>query len=184
MAHAIKSRNGLHKAYNRAPASIRGYFKHMPELIDAFAYTVCLAYAFAQLALAQNMALYCGFVKLFRADAELARRAVGTHHMTREGFVDLYKVVFGFDLPQSAASALKTAEEMRDHVMHGKPTTDDRIRNAIARVLEYAAAINQQLKGSCGVEPFGELRGFAGAAKKLDKRTTRFMLKGMGFALG
>jgi len=183
MAHAIKSKNGLQKAYSRAPAGILGYFKHMPQRLDAFPYTVCLAYAFAQLELAQNMALYCGVVKIYRADAELARRAVGTHHMTREGFADLYKVVFGVDLPQSAASALKTAEETRDHVMHGKPTTDDRLRNAIARVLEFAEAINQQLKGCCGVEPFGELRGFAGAARKLDKRTTRFMLKGMGFAM-
>ena len=67
--------------------------------------------------------------------------------------------------------------------MHGKPTTDDRLRNAIARVLEYAEAINAQLNKEHGLRPFGDLRGFSGRAKKHEKKTTRFMLKGMGFAI-
>ncbi|MCH8187002.1 MAG: hypothetical protein IH862_12980, partial [Chloroflexi bacterium] len=136
-----------------------------------------------QMELGQNMALYCGVVKVYKANAAIASNAVSTHHMTREGFVALYETIFGFSLPNTAAQALKTAEDTRDAVMHGKPATDRRLRNAIARILEYAQAINKQLHGAHQLRPFGDLRGFSGRAKKLPKSTTRFMLKGMGFTI-
>jgi len=183
MPAQIKSKRGLLKSYDGCSTGVREYFEHIPTLVEQYPLDVVLAYAFARLELGQNMALYCGAVKVHKANAEVATKAVSTHHMTREGFVDLYATVFGFDLPSSAAKALKTAEDTRDAVMHGKRATDDRLRNAIARVLEYAEAINGQLSKKHQLRPFGNLRGFSGRAKKLGKSTTRFMLKGMGFTL-
>ncbi len=181
MAKMIKSKPGLLKVYKACSKELQDYFAHLPKLLEAFPMDVSLAYMFARLELGQNMALYCGAVKLHKANAELARTALGSHHMTREGFLALYKTVFGFDLPKAARDELKIAEDTRDTVMHGKPTSDDRIRNAIGNVLEYAEAINKQLHEKHKLRPFGKLRGFSGRAKKLDKRTTRFLLKGMGF---
>ena len=183
MPTQIKSKKGLLKACNGCSKEVGEYFEHIPSLIEGYPLDVVLAYAFARLELGQNMALYCGAVKVHRANAELAIRAVSTHHMKREGFVALYETVFGFGLPTVAAKALKTGEDTRDAIMHGKPATDDRLRNAVARVLEYAEAINGQLHKKHGLKPFGKLKGFAGASKKLSKETTRFMLKGMGFTL-
>lgn len=183
MATQIKSKPGLLNAYSACSVEVRNYFEHIPKLLNEFPMDVCLAYAFARLELGQNMALYCGVVKIYWANAELARNAVGTHHMTREGFVALYETVFGFGLPEAAHQDLKAAENARDLVMHGKPPGDDQIRNAIARVLDYAEAVNKQLHEKHKLKPFGDLRGFSGAAQKLDKRTTRFLLKGMGFSL-
>ena len=183
MATQIKSKPGLLKAYKACSEEVREYFKHLPKLLDQFPMHVCLAYVFARLELGQNMALYCGAVKVHRANAELAKTAVGTHYMTREGFVGLYKTVFGFDLPKVAHTDLETAESTRDDVMHGKSASSERIRNAIARVLEYAEAVNKQLNGKHHLRPFGNLKGFSGASKKLGKGTTRFLLKGMGFTL-
>ena len=183
MTKQIKSKRGLVNVFNRCSADVQKYYEHFPKLLDDFPLDVGLAYCFARLELGQNMALYCGVVKVYRANAALARNAIGTHHMTRESFVKLYKTVFGLNLPVDAAKALKTAEDTRDVVMHGKTATEDRLRNAIARVLEYSDAINKQLNNECGLRPFGDLRGFAGRSTKLDKRTTRFMLKGMGFTV-
>lgn len=67
--------------------------------------------------------------------------------------------------------------------MHGKPASDDKIRNAIARVLEYAEEVNNQLHSTNKTKPFGPLKGFAGRLKKLDAKTTRYMLRGMGFTI-
>lgn len=183
MATDIKSKKGLLRLLKKSSPEIQQYFEHLPRLLDGFPLHVALSYAFARLELGQNMALYCGVVKVHRAHAEVARAAVGTQHMTREGFVSLYRAVFDRDLPKVAASALKTAELTRDAVMHGKDAADDRIRNAIARVIEYADAVNNELQRDFGIRPFGNLKGFAGRAKKLDQRTSRFMLKGMGFNL-
>lgn len=183
MLSQIKTKSGLLKVYLACSSPVRSYFEHLPKLLNQFPLDVTLSYAFTRLELAQNMALYCGVVKVHRADAKLASNAISTHHMTREGFVKLYSTVFGFDLPKGAAQALKTAEDTRDAVLHGKPATQERLRNAIARVLEYAEAINAQLSDKHNLRPFGDLRGFSGRAKKLEKTTTRFMLKGMGFPL-
>jgi len=183
MAKQIKTKVGLLKIFNGCSDRVKSYFEHLPKLLDNFPLEVTLAYCFARLELGQNMALYCGVVKLHRANTEIASSVVSTHQMTRPGFLKLYQTVFGFDLPKAAATSLKTAEDTRDTVMHGKRTSDDRLRNAIARVLEYSDAMNSQLNQKCGLRPFGNLRGFAGRMVKLDPRTTRFMLKGMGFTL-
>jgi hypothetical protein len=183
MAKQISSKPGLVNAYNDCTQEVRDYFEHIPKLLDEFPMDVCLAYVFARLELGQNMALYCGVVKIHKANAELARKAVGIQHMTRDLFVTLYKTVFGVDLPAAAHADLEAAEKTRDTVMHGKSATDDRIRNAISRVLEYAEAMNTQLDAQHGLKPFGSLQGFSGKSKKLDKQTTRFMLKGMGFSI-
>lgn len=183
MPTAIKSKNGLKKAYESSPAEVRDYFQHLPKLLQDYPLDVCLAYAFSRLELGQNMALYCGVVRIHKVNTELARNAVGAHHLTRKSFVTLYKTVFDIDLPKTAHADLKSAEGTRDSIMHGKRASDDNVRNAIARVLEYATEINQQLSKKHGLKPFGNLKGFAGRAKKLDKRTSRFVLKGMGFTI-
>jgi hypothetical protein len=183
MPTEIKSKKGLLKAHRDCSDEVRTFFEYIPKLIDEFPMHVCLAYVFSRMELGQNMALYCGTVKLFRANSEIAKSAVGTHHMTREEFVRLYKTIYGFDLPETAAKDLKVAERTRDLIMHGKNSTDENIRNAIARVLEYAEEVNTHLSTKFKIKPFGSLKGFSGRAKKLDKKTTRYMLKGMGFSI-
>ena len=68
--------------------------------------------------------------------------------------------------------------------MHGGAASADRLRNAIGRVLEFSEAVNSQIQQHHGFRPFrGNWQGFAGALQKLDNRTTRSMLKGMGFGI-
>ena len=183
MATRIKTKKGLKSLYENCSEEVRHHFAHLPKLLEEFPMDVCLAYVFARVEFGQNMALYCGSVRVHRVNAEIARNAVGTHHMTRESFIQLYKTVFDCDLPKSAHADLKTAERIRDLIMHGKGATSDQIRNAIARALEYADEVNSQLNRKHGLRPFGSLKGFAGRAKKLDTRTSRFLLKGLGFTL-
>ena len=183
MPTQIKSKPGLKNAFSNCSQEVRDYFQHIPKLLDDFPMDVCLAYVFARLELGQNMALYCGAVRIHKANAEVAWNAVSTQHMNRESFVLLYKTVFDVDLPAAAHADLKNAETTRDMIMHGKKTSDDKTRNAIARVLEYAEEINKQLHAKHGLKPYGSLKGFAGKSRKLDERTSRFLLKGMGFAI-
>ena len=179
----IYTLKGLHKFFDRCSDEVRSHFEHLPHLVDQFPYAVGLAYMFHRLELGQNMALYCGVVKLHRANSTVAKSALNSHHMTRAGFADLYRTIFDIELPREAKKELRTAENIRDTIMHGGKTSSDRTRNAIARVLEFAEAVNKQLNKECSLEPFaGYWRGFAGRSKKLDPRTTRFMLKGMGFS--
>jgi len=180
---AVKSKPGLLNRFNAAPAEIRAYFEHVPKLIADFPLDVCLSYVFAQVERAQNSILYCGVVKLHRADATLARTAIDVHHMTRPEFKAKFETVLGKAIPPATSDLLAKAEDARDRVMHGKQTTDEEKRNAVASVLDYAEAINQLVSSIAGFKPFGDLRGFKGAAQSLDKSTTRWLLKGMGFTI-
>lgn len=184
MAKDIRSKRGLLNMLNRCSDEVQEHFEHLESLINNYPLNVALGYVFSRLELGQNMALYCGAVKLHRANSEIARNAINTHHMTRDGFMELYKTIYDVNLPEQAREDLKTAEKTRDTVMHGGEATDKRLRNAIGLVLEYAEVVNKRLNNKYQIKPFsGSLRGFAGRSVKLDKRTTRFMLKGMGFGI-
>jgi len=142
---------------------------------------IALAYVFSKLELAHNMALYCGITKLHRADSGLARRAVQGHHMTRKDFREKYTVIYDKAMPESTSGLLLQAEAVRDRVLHGKKATNDQMRNAIAHVLAYACELNDLTQAQGGPKPFGDLRGFKGPSQSLEKSTTRWMLRGMGF---
>lgn len=132
---------------------------------------------------AQNRALYCGVVKLHCADSTVADAAVNCQYLTRDGFLALYKNVFGHPLSAATSAKIKDAEKIRDRVVHGKAVSDPDLRQAIVEVLEYAAAMNTDINSIAGFKPFGDLRGFKGRAQGLAKPTTRWLLKGLGFAI-
>lgn len=177
---SVKTLKGLKKKYEGCSAKVRGYFPHFEKLAEEFSYDVVLSYVFGLVELAQNMTLYCGIVKLHRADATLARKAIDVYHITRNGFHDKVTIVYGKPIPPATVSKLKSAEKVRDKVMHGKKCSDADKREALASVLEYAEEVNAFLKKEAGIEPFGDLRGFKGRAASLDKSTTRWILLGMG----
>ena len=180
----IHSIPGLKNLFNGCSQEIRTHYEHLLSLLDSYPLEVALGYMFHRLELGQNMALYCGVVKLHRASSTVARNAMDTQHMTRKEFETLYKTVLNVDLPSAAKQELRTAEKTRDTIMHGGSASADRLRNAIGRVLEFSEAVNRQIQQRHSFKPFkGNWQGFAGALQKLDNRTTRFMLKGMGFSI-
>lgn len=65
--------------------------------------------------------------------------------------------------------------------MHGKPPAASEVRNAIAQVLDYTRDFDALVHRLAGFHPCGDLRGFKGAKAPLDKATTGWVLKGMGF---
>lgn len=68
MTTKIKSRKGLLKVYKSRSQDVRDFFEHLPRLLDHFPLDLSLAYMFARLELGQNQTLYCGVVKVYRAD--------------------------------------------------------------------------------------------------------------------
>ena len=181
---APPSYKAILKQYNESTGNVRGYFSELPSLLkDNYSYEVSLAYLFLETERAHNRTLYCGVVKLHHADSSIADTIVNAQHITREGFLDLYKNIFSKRLPDAINSRLKKAEKIRDRVIHGKGASDPEMRQAHVDVIEYAETMNNELKTIAGFEPFGDLRGFKGRADSLDKQTSRWLLKGIGFTV-
>jgi hypothetical protein len=177
------SYKALLKKYDSCPQGLRDYFSHFPGLIQNYPYEVCLAYLFLRTEMAQNRTLYCGVVKLHHAHSVIAQNALNAQHLTRDGFLKLYENVFGEVLPQVISDKLKQAETIRDKVVHGKSIADPKMREAMYDVLDYAESINSHLQTKVDFQPFGDLRGFKGRGTPLDKSTSHWLLKGMGFAI-
>lgn len=177
------SRRGLQRRFESAPQKVKEHLKDLPALLLELPLEVALAYVFARVELAHNNALYCGVVKIHKANREIARSAVDAHHMTRQEFHARFETVFGRALPEAVLQRLETAEGVRDKVMHGKRTLEREKREAIGSVISYAEGFNEFVGGLAGFRPFGDLRGFKGRGKSLPKATTRWVLKGMGFDL-
>lgn len=180
----IPSYKALQKCYDSKSAEVKGHFGHLPALIkDDWPYEIAIAYVFLKIEQAQNRSLYGGVVKVHRCNAEFARRLMNYQHLTRDGFKQLYKNVFGRALPTAVADLMADAEKSRDKVIHGKDVSDSELRGAIADVLEYAEVFNTEVNDVAGFKPLGDMRGFKGRAEPLDKRTTKWLMRGLGFGV-
>lgn len=167
--------------YDNCPAEVRGYFDALPGLVRDYGWEVTLSYQFGRVELAHNMTLYCGVVKLHQVDAQLARRAVESHHITRDHFKELFETIFGKKIRKSIADRLEQASKARDKVLHGKTAEPKDLRQAVVEVLDYSVDFNDFVQSIAGFRPFGSLRGFKGRAKPLGKSTSRWVLRGVGF---
>lgn len=179
-----KTKVSLKSLYKSAPEEVQFYFEHLPDLLDNFPLDVSLAYLFSRVELAHNMALYCGVVKIHRADAKLARAVVEKHFLTRNEFRELFQSIYGSKVDSAAKGYMDEAEKVRDKVIHGKSTSEQDKRTAICCVLYYAVKLNEQTDKITKLKLFGKLQGFKGRKKTLDKATTRWLLKGIGLAAG
>jgi hypothetical protein len=178
---AFPSYKALIAHYGTTAPEVQFFFKDLPELLrSSFGWEVVIAYQFIRLETGLNRTLYGGVVKLHRADANTADSKLGKLHITRDSFPELFKNVYGAPLPASVTSKIKFAETIRDRCVHGKRIAEPDARTAVADVLDYASALNFRVFGHASFYPFGDMRGFKGAAQPLPPDTTYWLLKGMG----
>jgi hypothetical protein len=178
-----KSRRGLINRFNELTAETAEHFQHVPSLVNDYPLPVCLAYVFSQLELAQNRTLYQGVVKLHRVNKDIAHAAIGTHHMTRKGYESIFANIFESTIPHDLSERLRAAEAVRDNVMHGKSVTEAKVRSGISDALLYTDGLYIIMRDQHSLKVCGNYQGFSGRAKKHDRKTSRLILKGLGFSL-
>lgn len=174
-----KTYKGVIDRFKHSPKEIRDYFFPSIELITHYPLQVTLAYMFSCVEMAHNMTLYCGVVKLHRADSEVAWSAINSLHIRRESYRKLYETIFGKPLNKEIISKISEAEKIRDKVMHGKDVSQEEMRKAVFRLIEYSELFNDYTFQLASFRPFGNLRGYKGRAEPLSKSTTKWLLKGM-----
>ncbi len=180
---SIPTYKALLKCYEARSEPVRSHFAHLPKLIKDLPYEIAIAYSFLKIEQAQNRALYGGVVKVHRCNAEFAGRIMNLQHLTRPGFKDLFKNVFGKPLQAATAEKIADAEAIRDKVIHGKQVSDGELREAVADVLMYAEDFNAEVQALAAFNPLGDMRGFIGRAETLDKRTSKWLMRGLGFGV-
>jgi hypothetical protein len=162
------------------PPTLKKYLEHFPKLVAAdLPFEVAIAYLFQRLERAHRRALYGGIIKKHSANAELTDRIISRTRLTRDEFDALFERVFGSPVPTLAKMLREDAEKIRDRSMHGGEVDDPPLRKAIKDVLGYFESFNAHVQKVGGFEPCGDMRGLTGAGAKLEKGTTRWILKGL-----
>ena len=59
------------KFYEQAPDEVKGYFSHLPTIIEKVSWEVAISYLFSRVELAQNNTIYCVIVKIHQVDSTL-----------------------------------------------------------------------------------------------------------------
>ena len=168
------------KLYDALSPTLKKYLEHFPKLVSTdLPFEVVIAYLFQRLERAHRRAIYGGIIKKHSTDANLTNLTVSKAHLTRKEYDALFKRIFGSPLSQLAEALRNDAEGIRDKSMHGTEVDDPPLRKAIKDVLEYFEAFNEHVHKAGGFEPCGDMRGLTGATGKLEKETTRWILKGL-----
>ncbi|MBU2783870.1 hypothetical protein HAP99_11925 [Acidithiobacillus caldus] len=168
------------KHFAAAPKEVQNYFPEFHELVQNYPFDVSISYVFSRVEAAKHMTIYCGIVKLHWTDSVLTREMVEKDHMSRGRFRDLFKTVFGKQIDERLLEKLSKAEAVRDKVAHGKEWTEAQARTALIDILDFATEFNKFVENEAGFKPFGDLRGFKGRKEALPKKTTEWVLRGMG----
>lgn len=169
--------------YEALPEEIRSYLDEYPRLLEDFSWKVTVGYVFTQLEAAHRVALYCGAAKLHRVDSELAWTAIDRWDMKRKEFSQVFKAIFDCEIGDSLAKLLRDAEEVRDKNMHGKTVQEADQRLCQIRTLDYLEGFHDLVRSTGVASPFEDLRGFKGATQPLEAKTSRLVLKGLGFPM-
>src|SRR3546814_20094524 len=116
---------------------IKSYFEAIPDLIEGYVWEVSLAFMFTRVEKAMNRMLYCGVVKLHRANSTTASVMVNKHHMTRREFKRLFSKVFGTAVLKELNEILAEAEKVRHKVVLGTALNAAEMRHATVGLIEY-----------------------------------------------
>ena len=171
------------RVYNGCSDPIRNFYCNFEGLLNDYEYEVSVAYVFLKLEQAYNRCLYGGVRKLHKVNAEIASTIMQKQHLTREGFLRLFENVFSQPLNSDVVKKIKFAEKVRDKIIHGKSVQDADKRKCLTDVLQYSREIEREVENIGGFNPFGDMRGVTGRAKPLEKSTSRWVMKGLGFAI-
>jgi len=177
------SYKSLNHKFNEQPSHIKKFFDHLPKLLKEFNYDVSIAYCFFKLEQAYNRTLYGGARKLHKVNADVISHVLDQQHLTRDGFLDFYEVILGKPIPKETQTKIKFSEKIRDRIIHGKTVPDVDSRKCLADLLDFVAELDREVQAAASFTPFGDMRGMTGQAASLDKSTTRWVLKGMGFSV-
>jgi hypothetical protein len=178
-----RSWKGVRNAFQAAPDQVSSYYESLPSLLEEYVWEVSVAYAFLKIEKTHNYILYAGVRKIHRAEATVASKLIDSHHLTRRGFETLFENIFGVPIPREINSILKEAEKVRDKVIHGKSVNAKDQRKALMLILKYSIDIEEFIQGHAGFSPFSsDRRGLTGRGESLDKSTTTWLMRGLGFA--
>lgn len=183
MEETPRTWRGLLSRFKETPKDVQEYFKFLPQLMEAFPWEIALTYMFYRVELAHNMTIYCGVVKLHRCESDLTWKVLQDYRISRQEFRNLFTNVFGEPINKEIYSSLAAAEKIRDRVVHGKAVTAKEIRTAVVDILSFAVDFNDLVYSLAKFRPYGRLQGFKGPIQPLDRATTRWILKGMGFSV-
>lgn len=174
--------DGVSSKFEKLSQETQDFFKIVPKLIgEKYEAYVILAAVFSLIEKGQNEALYLGITKIHKANTKLTRERISKIHIVRKNYWKFFKNIFGLNIPKDTLDLIRSAESVRDSIIHGKNVKKADILGAIWNALEYANEMNKILgdRKKNKILPYGKNKGGRGKVKSLPQNTTVLLLNGI-----
>jgi hypothetical protein len=152
------------KAIHKFDDDLEHTFEHIEDIVTKLEGVpqIALAYCFSQIENGHRRLLYAGIVRKYRLHPEMTWKFVLEHDITRKGFSELYKAVFKHEYPAKISEKLKSAEKIRDRMIHGKSPSTKEIWGSVINCFEYCEELNVHLREKEKFPGFGKMQGITG----------------------
>ncbi|NNE36590.1 MAG: hypothetical protein HKN13_15255 [Rhodothermales bacterium] len=170
-------------AYNEATARTKEHFRHVPSLIEQYKPEVAVGYVFDCASAAHNATIVAGLVTKHKAHRAVAREVAVFQECAWDEFHYEYQTVFGSVIPEAVSILFGEANELRRALLSGKRVSSKDQCGLIIQMLQYADALDEFVYADARIHPFADLSSAKPRGSSLDKSSTRWVLKGMGFPI-
>ena len=169
----------LRKQYGELPEEVRNYFWKLESLLEDAELEIALAYLFMRLEQGRYRTVKCVLVRMMRCPAKLVDDSFKDFTFQRPTFRRLVKELIDVDIEQPPYSSLSSAEVVRDKLIHGRATTSEQLREALASGFSFVKAFGEVMKNKTGKNPFGNLKGLSSKTKMHPESQARWIIKGV-----
>lgn len=169
--------------FNASSKRTQEYFRHVPNLIEQFVPEVAVGYVFDRTAAAHNGVIVAGLVVKHKAHRDVAREIAVFQECAWEEFHYEYQTVFGNVIPEAISQQYIYANEKRRALLAGKRVSSKDQCEVIEVILQYADTLDEFVAKNSRLHPFSDLSKAKPRGNALDKESTRWVLKGMGFPM-
>ncbi len=177
------SKQSVIDVFNGTTARTQEHFRYVLSLIEQYKPEVALGYMFDRVAQSHNQLIVAGLVLKHKAHRDVAREVAAFHECTWDEFHYEYQTVFGAVIPEAAADLYIAANEQRRAFMSGKRVSSKDQSIVVENLLKYADAFDEAVWADARLHPFSDLSKTKPRGSSLDKDSTRWVLKGMGFPI-
>lgn len=177
------AKQGVIDAFNASSARTKEYYAIVPGLIEHHKPDVALAYVFDRAAAAHNATIVAGLVVKHRAHRDVAREIASFQECAWDEFHYEYQTVFGSVIPESVSAIYGEANEVRRHFLSGKRVSSKDLCATVSQMLKYSDELDAFVYSDARIHPFSDLSKTKSRGAALDKNSTRWVLKGMGFPI-
>jgi|GEM_PF-1771239 len=172
----------VRQTYRKSPKYIREVFSTVPVVWEHNLPLAAFANALSFYEMAKILTFFIGVPRLHRTDIPLTEGVVFDERLNLPTFKRLFKAVYGVPIRSDLIKKAEKIETIEEKFHAGRLREAD-MPPTIINILEFAIGYSDFVYSIARFKPFGNIYQLKGIGKTLGRRTSRKILKELGFSV-